>query len=512
MRPELAQLKLRKLFSSPEELLTNEHGFGLATATPLQRALVYVVCGQPIPEKYLSDPEIMEAFGGVVPKLTKELILCSAIRCAKTLISVTGVTWDTQHCRMPPGLRPGETPRVSLVSKYTDQAEAAMAYLKGAFHESPALKLILLDMNSERILVRHPSGAPIEIMVIAGARSGTTLISRWMAGMIFDEAPRISSESDGVVNLEDMRTAVMGRVLDGSMIRYVGSPVGATGTIYKLVSENWQNPDQKITVVRAKGPAMNPSWWTPERCEWMRLNDPDGHKTDVLAEFLDPESSLFTHEEVERAMTLGTTYAPELGRKYTACMDPATRGNAWTLCIADTTDNRRYRVVFAKQWQGSQARPLNSIEVIREVKTYLDMYGVKSCLSDQWACDPIRDIARVEGLEISPIAWTTKLKTLSFLGLKARYAVGAIETVKSELIREDMLRVKKRISGGGDVQIKFEETADGRHADFAPTIAMLCGSYIEESPAEAAATKDPDDDWPEPDEVHLDPYQEADLW
>lgn len=515
MRPELAQLRLQKLFSSPEELLTSPHGFGLQTAEPLQRALSYVMCGAPVPAHYFELPEVAEAFGGVLPKPGQpEAIVCAAIRCAKTLEACVGVTWATQKVEMPPGIRPGEVPRVSIVSKYTDQAEAAFSYLEGAFTTSEPLRALLLEEpKNDRILVRHPSGVPIEIMVVAGARSGTTLISRWMAGMIFDEAPRIASEADGVVNLEAMRSAVIGRMLKGSVVIYVGSPVGATGVIYDLVSKNWENPDQQITVVRAKGPSMNPLWWTPEKCEDLKKRDPDSYKTDVLAQFLDPESNLFTSDEVNRSMRLPEPIRPEPGRKYTACMDPATRGNSWTFGIADTTDNRNYRVVFMKQWTGSQAAPLDSFVVIGEIKEICDLYKVPSVLSDQYAVDPFRDIARRLGLEISPVTINAPLKTKMFLGLKARFSVDAIEILKDDVAREDLLRVKRRLSPGGDVSIRFDETADGRHADYAAMLAMLCGTYIEESPAaDQQTSRNDDDDWPELDEQPRDEYQEADLW
>jgi len=473
----------------------SEHGYGLTTATKLQRAVSYVMCGVPMPPAYATDPEVLEAFGGIEPKPTPEVVVLAAIRCAKTLLACVGVTWASQHCVMPPGLRPGEIPRVSLVSRYTDQADAAFAYLKGAFMESPVLNQILLaEPTSERILVRHASGTPIEIMVAAGARSGTTLISRWMAGMIFDEAPRIASEADGVVNLKSMRSAVVGRMLPGTVVIYVGSPVGAIGDVYDMVQENWENPDQQITVVRATGPRMNPYWWTPERCEDLRKRDPDAHRTDVLAQFLDPEQNLFTSVEIERATRESGNLEREPGRLYTACMDPATRGNSWTFGIADTTDNRKYRCVHAEQWTGSTADPLSPKTVLTELVPTLKKFGIRTILTDQWAVDALRDIVRDLSkeldyeFELAPRILSATLKKAYFLGLKARFSNDAIELPKNAKLREDLLRVKKRINSGGEFSIVFTETADGRHADYAAMLAMLCGQYIEESPAESKAT------------------------
>lgn len=489
MRLELAQIKLRKLFSSPEELLTSEFGFGLMTATPLQRAVSYTMCGARVPDELWSHETTQQAYGGVRPSGGEpEAIVLAAIRCAKTLEACVGVTWATQNVEMPPGLRPGEIPRVSLVSKYTDQAEAAMSYLRGAFTTSPLLSALLIEKpTTDAIRVRHPSGTPIEIMVVAGQRSGTTLISRWMAGMVFDEAPRISAEADGVVNLKDMQSAVRGRMLPKSVIIYVGSPVGATGDIYEMVQQNWENPDQKIPVVRATGPAMNPYWWTPERCAELEKRDPDAHRTDVLAQFLDPETNLFSSDDIA-ACSRGDEDPVDFenGHVYTACMDPATRGNAWTFAIGDTTDNRSYRIVLAKQWKGSHAAPLHTPSVLGEIAEDLERYGIASVRTDQYACDPIRDIAREKGVEVAPTAWNKENRIKAFLGLAARMRMHRLELPGIQAMREDLLGVKKRVNAGGDVQIVMTQTADGRHRDFAPMLAMLCGEYIEETDERAA--------------------------
>src|SRR5260370_18731002 len=80
---------------------------------------------------------------------------------------------------------------------------------------------------------------------------------------------------------------------------------------------------------------MNPVWWTRDRVEQLRRQDEQAYRTDVLGQFPDPESSLFSSTEIERATRKGPLVLErEDGHSYAAAMDPGTRGNASTLTVA----------------------------------------------------------------------------------------------------------------------------------------------------------------------------------
>ena len=51
-------------FKSLEGLMTHEDGFGLDTATPLQRAIFRIAGGDPL-EELADHPDVIEALGGV---------------------------------------------------------------------------------------------------------------------------------------------------------------------------------------------------------------------------------------------------------------------------------------------------------------------------------------------------------------------------------------------------------------------------------------------------------------
>ena len=480
MRSLLADAQRLRLLSSLEALYTSSDGFGIDTATELQRAILRAIEGKPVPGVML------EYFGGVQPKQPiRELCIMSGTRGGKTFIACAAAIHASQHVRLDKGagknIRPGEVPRISIVSVTTELANVAFGYLRAAFEKSEGLRGLLTRVpTADSVFVRHPSGAEIEIRVVPASRAGASLVGRWSAGVIFDEAPRIATEQDGAaVSLEESVRAVRSRMLDGAMIMYIGSPVGPTGFVFNLVEANWNNTEQKAVIVRAPGPMLNPTNWTPERCEELRLLDPEAYKTDVLAEFRDAVTQLLSAQSVDGAARAATEmvlpYDPT--RVYTAVMDPGTRGNSWSFGIADTSDNMRFRVALTHEWTGTPSDPLSPKTVFEEMKPMLDAYRIQVLITDQYMADALRDIAQDQGILIAPIDITPKLKLNMYESMRTRFDAGMLEIPPDPQLRSDLLNIKKK-AGADRVTIQLTVTADGRHCDLAAMLALLCGRYL----------------------------------
>jgi hypothetical protein len=501
-------------FPSLEELITSAKpaGVGVKTATPVQRAIMHVLDGKLVPDELWDDPwedfAVRKTFGDARPEVTDEVQVLSGVRGLKTVMAVCAAICMTQRVSFPTDLVAGEEPRVNFVSERKDLADAALKYLKGFMRTIPCCRAILVEEptdGADHVRVRHPSGEVIEIKVVAASRAGATLVSRWCAGMLFDEAPRMASNEDSVRGIEEMLSAVRSRMLPGARIMFVGSPVGRIGPMYKLFQDNFGKVGASVTVARAKGPWLNPYWWTPPRIQALKEKDFDTFLTDVEAEFRDVETSFFSSSSIENCMREDLLIvAPERGHKYTCIIDPATRRNAWTMGIVDTTDNVRFRVCLAMQWMGTPTAPLESRAVFREMKPILASYGIETCISDQYAADPLRELALLEGVGLSSVTITSKLKMMMNLALRVRLDSGLIELPPDEKVRDDLVNTRLRINRNGDPSIVLPETADGRHCDYSAMLALLCGSYIEVSDGQEdkqesiEAAGDPLDDEDEP--------------
>lgn len=468
-----------------EQLLTRPAGFGLVSASPLQRAICRIADGLPLAE-LAAAPSVRAAIGNVdaVPaSLPAELGVLSGIRTGKSLLAAALAVRASQTCDLSK-LGPGEIPRVSVLSLTTDLGRVIFDHVVGNVMAKPALKaLVIGEPTTDSVTLRHPSNRPVEIKVVAGSRAGASLVARWSAGCIFDEAPRMVGADDAVVNFDDARRAVLGRLLPGAQLVWIGSPWAPFGPIYDLTLEHWGKPSERLVIVRAPAPAMNPVYWTAERVEKLRQQDPTTHRTDVLAEFADPESALLSSMEIEAATRSGPLVLRRAaGHTYTAAMDPGTRGNAWTLAIA-TRDARGKRIVaLTRQWIGSKTDPLSPDFVLQEIANVCRPYGVETVITDQWSSDALRAIAERYELYLRVETITAARKVEIYENLRARLANGEVELPPDPQVRADLLSLRKQVTQNG-IAIVLPRGSDGRHADYAPAVALAIAEPVAEPEA-----------------------------
>lgn len=492
LTPDVVNRSVAK--SSLEWKLTNRHAFGLTTASPLQRAVCRIADGEPIGHELARDETVITAVGDVAALPTvrpKEMFIVSGIRTAKSLIASCGAFHMAMTCDVS-SLRPGEIPRVSVVSLAKDNANVVMNHLVGSVQASPLLRPFLIgDPSTEGLTLRHPSGTPVEICVVAGSRAGSSLVSRWSAGCIFDEFPRMIGGDDGVVNWDDSRQAVLLRLLRGSQLWHIGSPFAPYGPAYEVVTEHFGKPTAQRIVIKAPAWAMNPIYWTPERIAEARKADPDAAKTDVDAEFATPESAMFSLTSITNCTRkIPVIIPPKPGNTYYAAMDPATRGNGWTLCIA-TREGGKSVIVRAEEWIGSRDAPLDPGIVLAEIAGILGAYGVRTVHSDQVMGDALMRLGRDVGLSLSQWTIPRVQQAKKFLAIRTNMDGGLVDLPPVSHLRTDLLHIRKRATPTG-ITIDYPMTSDGRHCDFGPAVMLVLTKALPDPTEAAVAIEDPE--------------------
>ncbi len=481
----------RTICSSLESLMVSPSGFGVPLS-PTQRAIARVIDGRPLGE-LRGNTDVRSAFGGseavaMLPhRKPTEVVVLAGVRSGKSQFAAGTAICASQNIDIS-DLKAGETPRVVIVSLTLDNAHATFGHVTGTLLASPVLSsLVIGKPTSDSVYLYNPSGRPVEIKVVCLNAAGGSLVSRWLLGAIFDEAPRCPA--DGVKSLSDARANVVGRLRPGGCIMTIGSPWSPVGPIPDLVRENFGRPTGRMVVVRATGPQMNPAWWTPARVESTRQTDPQSYRTDCQAEFCDPEENLLSAAEVDAVSTIASPRAPNPLQSYTAVIDPATRGNGWTLVVLTRTA-AGHEVAAWKQWVGSKVNPLSPSAVFREIADLLRPYRVSEVVSDQWAADPLRELADQAGLSMYERPWSESLKLALFDDLRVAISQGQILLPTDRVIRADLLSVKRRVTQSG-VAIDLPKTSDGRHCDYAAALALGMGEFLD-SP-QPAPTDDPTD-------------------
>lgn len=500
-----------------EELVSSKHFFGLTTASPVQRAFCRAVDGVPLAD-LADDPIVMQAFGGARPPESRplEATWISAIRVAKSLIAAACCIRWSQTVDIG-SLGPGETPRVAVLSLDKDKAGVVASHLVGRISSSPLLKMLLIkkdqsavtEESRDDIILRHPSGRAIGVKVVAGKRAGGAAVSRWLAGLISDEFPRMNGANDGIVNWDDTRNAAMDRILPGGQILNIGSPWAPSGPAFDMVSAHFGKPTEDLVVMWSTAWDTNPLWWTPERVERARKRNPN-FQTDVAARFATAEESFFSADRVDGALRKGSLeLAPEQGASYSAFIDPATRKNAFTLIIV-TRRGPRMVVASAREWIGSRDAPLDTGTVLRDIARACAFYGVDCAATDQYMADALISQARsmrdeagssmpAFALHVWSLSEEEKARAALHFEVKLNsgeielanvttWRGGETETTRSLVV--DVQRVKKQVTQTG-ISVKLPKTPDGRHADFWPPIGMAMRSYLADvRPAEKAVLEE----------------------
>lgn len=414
----------------------------------------------------------------------RELVLLAGTRSGKTRLAAAQAVRMALTCDVA-ALKAGEVPRVPIVSLTIDLAVEAFRQLAGTVTSQPALRIRLLEEpTAGRVLLRHPTGRAVEITVSAGKRAGSSLVARWLAGIIFDEAPRMHGSEDGaVIHLDDSLAAIQSRLLPGAQILEIGSPWAPMGPVYKKVIEHHGAPTDRIAVVRAQGPWLNPTWWTPERIDSLRRStkpeDQLSYRVDCLAEFTDPEAGLLTSAELDavtrREPLVIPSQRPE-GIMYGAAIDPAARLNAWTLGV-----KKRERgvdvLVFARQWHRTAGEPLDPDKVLGEIAGELARYGVKDVATDKWQIDSLKALARHHGLNLIEYDYSGQEVTELYLDMAAKIAQRLVELPPDPEVRADLLSARRRVTQAGMV-IDLPVSGTGRHCDYVPMLARLLRIHV----------------------------------
>lgn len=169
--------------------------------------------------------------------------------------------------------------------------------------------------------------------------------------------------------------------------------------------------------------------------------------------------------------------APAPGWSYVAAMDPATRGNAWTLVVVTRTAKNERAVVGAWEWRGTPLAPLDPDRTLQTIAELLEPFHVKHVWTDQWAADPLSAIARRHGLKLMQYTLTATSKVELYEGLAARVAdKKVLLAVSDRHVRADLLGIRRRVTASG-LSIALQQTPDGRHSDYAPPVAIACEQH-----------------------------------
>lgn len=459
-----------------EALFVKHAGIG---ASPLQLAMCRAADGRRL-RGVLTAAELVQYFGveseaALVGLVVVLMVIVAGVRGGKSFTASCAALKGALTADMS-GMKPHEVARVPIVAPNTDNAAATFAILRGVVDGSAALAALVVGRTADSLTLRRPDGRVVEIVVAPASRGGISLRSRWLAGFVLEECAFFPSEVDGhVISAEALLRAGETRLLPGAAGWIVSSPNGPQGLLHDLYRGHFGKPD-RVLVVHAPTRALNPSF--PQKTiDAVRRRDPDAAAREYDAAWVDAESAFFDAATVDGATRPDFPQLPvEEETLYTAAIDPATRSNAFTLCVIATGE--RHRVALVRQWQGSKRAPLSPRETLRQIAAAIKPYGVHTVLADQWSVDAIKDLAADVGLEIEERVQTAASKWQAYENLRTLLLERRLELAPDPLLRSDLLALRKVVNHAGP-KVEAPRQPGGRHADYASALALAACDLVD---------------------------------
>lgn len=415
------------------------------------------------------------------------ICIVAGVRGGKTTIAACALVACALEADLR-SLRDGEVPYGLIVAPHTDAAAKTFDDLRHLITETALSKRLVGEPIQGRIRIQRDDKRIVELRVVAASRGGLTSRSRWLVGCVLEEAAYFGSEGAGAaVSAEDQYAAVADRIVPGGQVWLISSPSAPEGLLY----ETWRRVPEGWAVVHAPTRALNPSY-PQERVDRAMRRDPDRARRELGAEFLDGETALLPGEWIERA-TVPCPPPRASSARRVAAMDPAHRGNGWTLVIAERTA-AGVSVVAAHEWRGTKAEPLSSSATLQAIADTLRPWGVATVLTDRHHVDSLRDLARPFGLTLSERNTSTAQAYEQAERVRALLGDRALTLCDVPDMARDMRAIKRLLTRHGSTLL-LPHTPDGRHADYWPSLSLAIWELRTVAAPVAVEAVDDDDGW-----------------
>lgn len=252
-----------------------------------------------------------------------------------------------------------------------------------------------------------------------------------------------------------------------------GSAWGAFGAFY----ENVTSGTDASKVVLGPTPTWIAAPHITEASTRRKERDPNKWAREYACVFQETtEESLFSVSLIDRARRKDLDDVdPAECSEIVAAMDPSLGRNAWTLTIAGRRDvggRRKASILLAREWRAPAGGHFDMVDMLTKIATVVRPY-TREVLTDQFHGETLQAVAnRLDlGLDITVDKCTATEKLERYESLLTRLSDDEIDLHPDRKLRADLLSVKRRFSQNG-FSIELPTTADGRHADYAPSVTL----------------------------------------
>ncbi len=242
----------------------------------------------------------------------------------------------------------------------------------------------------------------------------------------------------------------------------LSSPAGQYGALWKLHQDWWANEKAQTLIWKGTSPEMNPTI-DPEVLARQQREDPDGYRSEVLAEFRSGLSALLDGDLLDRAVPDGIReFAPALSYTYVGFFDPSGgRGDAMTLGIAHwhAADPLLFQLDCVRGWSGQ-----NPSGIAAEAADLYHRYGIDVVYGDSYGAELIAEHFRTHGIAYEKAPEKTRL----YLELNTLVNSRAVGLLDHPTLLRELRGLERKPGTSGRDKVDHRH---GAHDDYANAAA-----------------------------------------
>ncbi len=275
-------------------------------------------------------------------------------------------------------LRPGERAVVMCLAVDRSQARIVFQYIKALFEAIPALKQMVVSMDSESIgLCNH-------VVIEVHTNSYRAVRGRTVLAAIFDEVAFWRDENSAVPDVEVHGALTPGLArMPGSMLILISSAHKRSGLLYQRWRDYFGKDDDGVLVVHGGMLQFNSTFDETIIAKAID-SDPERYRAEYLSEWRDDLSSLFSRELLDASVDTGVLVrAPQAGVAYVSGCDPSGgRNDSFTFAVAHRERAEPRNIVLDLLYE--RRSPFNPSEVVDEIVKLMREYGCGHVTGDKY--------------------------------------------------------------------------------------------------------------------------------
>lgn len=396
-------------------------------------------------------------------------------RAGKSTSAAVVLVWDAalrQH--LDACLLPGERRYSVCVATNLRQARLIVAAARALLEASPLLRPLIASVSEDEIVLT--TGATISAFPCT-SRGGRG----WpISALVLDETAHMvdtegNSAAESVWRALVPSTAQFG---DEGRVIVSSTPWGQDGLFASLYAQATNGELLDAVAHRASTAEANPTI-TAEFLAAEEARDPDGFRSEYLAEFIGGGASFLDPDTITGAVVLPGELAAEQATGWIAGLDPAFSSDPFGLALVgrDPSDRERLVLGMARAWKPRVGQRSVSFEdrrlvedaVLAEVAVICLRYGAL-VVTDQFAAQPVTDFLRRRGLHVRTHAMSANSKSAIFAALRARLNAAALDLYEHPDLLGELRRLRTKFTAGQASVVN--PRVGGSHGDLAQALAL----------------------------------------